>query len=166
MRFEDTGLPWYAPSPNLRNPTQAYLYPGIGLLEATDLSVGRGTDEPFERIGAPWVDGVRLALALDAARIPGLRFTPIEFTPDTSKHEGLLCGGVQLRLDDVDALRPVAAGLAIARVVERLFPEPFDEAKVDERLMARSAFAAWAGGKSLEQPSPAFLEARARALLY
>ncbi|MFT7678486.1 MAG: hypothetical protein ACI8QC_002479 [Planctomycetota bacterium] len=166
MRFEDTGLPWYAPSPNLRNPTQAYLYPGIGLLEATDLSVGRGTDEPFERIGAPWVDGVRLARALDAAGIPGLRFTPIEFTPDASKHEGQLCGGVQLRLDDLDALHPVAAGLAIARIVERLFPEPFDEAKVDERLMSRAAFATWLDGKPMGQPNSAFLEARARALLY
>lgn len=166
MRFEDTGLPWYAPSPNLRNPTQAYLYPALGLLEATDLSVGRGTDEPFERLGAPWVDGVRLARALDTARIPGLRFTPIEFTPESSRHAGELCGGVQLRLRDLDALRPVAAGLAIALVVERLFPEHFDEAAVDERLMARAAFAAWRRGEALGAPAGAFLQARARALLY
>lgn len=166
MRFEDTGLPWYAPSPNLRNPTQAYLYPAIGLLEATDLSVGRGTDEPFERLGAPWVDGVRLAQALEAAHIPGLRFTAIEFTPKSSKHAGELCGGVQLRLKDIEAFKPVAAGLAIARIVEQLFPEPFDEAAVDERLMARAAFAAWRRGEALGAPDGAFLKARAQALLY
>lgn len=166
MRFEDTGLVWRAPSPNLRNPTQALLYPAVGLLEACNLSVGRGTDEPFERIGAPWIRPAELAAALEAEAIPGLRFTGIEFTPVSATHAGARCGGVQLRLADIDGLRPVAAGMRIARVLERLYPRAFDAGAVDERLMAPDAWAAWAAGSELAPVDGAFLVLRSRVLLY
>lgn len=166
MRFEDTGLVWRAPSPNLRNPVQALLYPAVGLLEATDVSVGRGTDEPFERLGAPWIEAPALAAALEAKAIAGLRFTGIEFRPTSATHAGEHCGGVQVRLADPLALRPVEAGLQIAAVLEGLYPEAFDEQAVDERLMSRAAWGAWREGAGLRPVEREFLELRARVLLY
>src|SRR5207344_3673348 len=83
--FDATGLTWVNPSPNMRNLTQAFLYPGLGLLETTNLSVGRGTDTPFEVIGAPWLDGQKLAEALNRAGLAGARFVPVRFTPKSSK---------------------------------------------------------------------------------
>ena len=166
MRFEDTGLVWRAPSPNLRNPTQALLYPAVGLLEACELSVGRGTDEPFERIGAPWIRPAELAAALEAAEIPGLRFTGIEFTPLAATYAGERCGGVQLRLSDPGELRPVAAGMRIARVLEALYARAFDAEAVDERLMAPKAWAAWAAGTEFAPVDEAFLMLLGSVLLY
>src|SRR5712691_5246959 len=87
--FDETGLPWVNPSPNIRTLTQALLYSGIGLLEATNLSVGRGTDTPFELIGAPWIDGSKLAEALNRAGLAGVRFVPVRFTPKSSKFAGV-----------------------------------------------------------------------------
>src|SRR4030095_11876285 len=86
--FDATGLTWVNPSPNMRSLTQALLYPGIGLLETTNLSVGRGTDTPFEVIGAPFVDGKQLAAELRAQSLPGVTFVPVRFTPRASKHQG------------------------------------------------------------------------------
>ena len=135
MWQDETGVPWVNPSPNMRNPTQALLYPAIGLLEGSNLSVGRGTDQPFEVLGAPWINGPDLADALNAHGLPGLAFTAIEFTPDTSRHEGKLCGGVYIRVTDRDAVRPVAAGLTIAWHLGQLFGGAFDIADVDTRLI-------------------------------
>ena len=137
MWWEETGLTWVNPSPNMRNPTQAVLYPCIGLLEGANLSVGRGTDEPFELFGAPWIDGPMLAAALHAADLPGLNFTPIEFTPDASKFKGELCHGVHVTVTDRDALRPVVAGLAIMWHLNRLFSSDFELAKMNARLRSR-----------------------------
>ena len=92
--FDQTGLPWINPSPNMRNLLQATLYPGIGAIEGTNLSVGRGTDTPFEQLGAPWIDGVQLADALNARRIPGVSFYPVRFTPTSSKYADEECQGV------------------------------------------------------------------------
>src|SRR5690606_11706119 len=92
--YDATGLLWINPSPNMRNLHEAVLYPGIGLLETTNVSVGRGTDTPFEVLGAPWIDARRLASELNAAGLPGVAFVPIRFTPDTSKHAGEECGGI------------------------------------------------------------------------
>jgi uncharacterized protein YbbC (DUF1343 family)/CubicO group peptidase (beta-lactamase class C family) len=118
--FDETGLPWISPSPNMRNMNEAALYPGIGAIEATNISVGRGTDTPFEQIGAPWVDGVRLAAFLNERRLPGIRFYPLSFTPTSSKHTGQLCQGVFLLVTDRDALRPVRVGLEVAAALWRL----------------------------------------------
>ncbi len=118
MRFDETGLPWVNPSPNMRNLTQAMLYPGVGLLEFCSLSVGRGTDTPFEIIGAPFIeDDVELAEALNAEGLPGIRFVPIRFTPEASKFAGEECGGVRLVLIDREALRPLDVGMTLAKIL-------------------------------------------------
>ena len=124
--FDETGLAWVDPSPNLRNLHQALLYPGIGAIEAANLSVGRGTDTPFEQIGAPWIDGPALARELNLAGLPGLRVYPVAFTPDGSRFAGELCRGVFFLVTDRDALRPVRLGLEVAAVLHRLHGDVFD----------------------------------------
>ncbi len=120
--FDATSLEWVNPSPNMRSVTAAALYPGIGLLETTNLSVGRGTDSPFEIIGAPWLDGIRLAAELNRRDIPGVRFVPTRFTPQASVFAGQECGGVMILVTDRAALRPVRLGLEIAVALRKLFP--------------------------------------------
>jgi uncharacterized protein YbbC (DUF1343 family)/CubicO group peptidase (beta-lactamase class C family) len=119
--FDMTGQPWINPSPNMRNLIQATLYPGIGAIEGTNISVGRGTDTPFEQIGAPWIDGVQLAEALNARELPGIRFYPIRFTPTSSKYANEECQGVFMVVTDRMALRPVRVGAEIAAALSRLF---------------------------------------------
>ena len=120
--FDQTGLPWINPSPNMRNLTEAILYPGVGLLESA-MSVGRGTDTPFEVVGAPYVDDVKLAEALNGAGLPGVRFVPIQFTPTYSVHKGQLCKGVYIMLTDRDRCNVVDVGLLIAETHVSLLPE-------------------------------------------
>jgi len=100
MEFEDTGLPWVAPSPNMPTVDTAFVYPGGCLVEATNLSEGRGTTRPFELVGAPWLDAWRLARDLERERLPGVRFRPAFFTPTFQKHAGRLCAGVQVHVTD------------------------------------------------------------------
>ena len=126
MWWDETGLAWVNPSPNIRNPTQALLYPGIGLLETTNVSVGRGTDQPFEMFGAPWVDCRRLAAALNQERLAGLRFVPVTFTPTSSKFANQPCQGVYVEVTDRRYLSPVSAGVTIAWHLEKLFGKDFD----------------------------------------
>ena len=121
--FDETGLPWVNPSPNMRNLTQAALYPGLGAIEMTNISVGRGTDAPFQQIGAPWIDGVRVAAALNARGLPGVRFYPVSFTPSSGQYAGEACQGVHLIVTDRRSLRPVRVGLEIASVLHRLYGE-------------------------------------------
>jgi uncharacterized protein YbbC (DUF1343 family) len=113
--FDDTGLTWINPSPNMRSLTEALLYPGIGLLETTNLSVGRGTATPFEVFGAPWIDGELLAKKLTALGLPGVTFNAIEFTPDASKFVGETCGGIRITINDRARFEPLTTGFAIAR---------------------------------------------------
>ncbi len=136
--YDATGLLWVNPSPNMRSLTQALLYPGIGLLETTNLSVGRGTDTPFEVLGAPWIDPVTLARELNAQGLPGVRFVPRYFTPTASKFEGERCGGVDVVVTDRRSFRPVRTGLAIARTLRSLYPNQWD-AKSFLRLLADRA---------------------------
>ncbi len=131
--FDATGLPWINPSPNMRNLIQATLYPGIGAIEGSNVSVGRGTDTPFEQIGAPWIDGVALSDALNARGLPGIRFYPIRFTPTSSKYANEACGGVFMIVTDRLALRPVRTGLDIAATLHRLYGAKF-ELESAERL--------------------------------
>ena len=98
--FDETGITWINPSPNLRSITQATLYPGIGVLEQTNISVGRGTDTPFEQLGAPWVDGVELARVLNTREIEGVRVYPVAFTPRSSKYSGQWCEGIAILVTD------------------------------------------------------------------
>lgn len=124
--YDQTGLWWINPSPNMRNLTQAALYPAIGLLESgKQLSCGRGTDQPFEYFGAPWIDGRQLAAALNDADMPGLRFVPMKFTPTVRHYKDQLCEGVYVMVMDRDKLDPVPAGLRIAWTIEHLFPDDY-----------------------------------------
>ena len=173
MWWEDTGVRWIDPSPNMRNPTQAVLYPCVGLLEGANLSVGRGTDEPFERFGAPFIDGPALAAALSAADLPGLRFSAIEFTPDASRFAGELCEGVHITVIDRDALRPVEAGLAIVWLLNRLHGADLELGRLDARLMSQRTWARllaapdWRGiAESWSGDVAQFLAQRERYLIY
>ncbi len=123
--FDQTGLPWVMPSPNLPTLDSLTVYPGTCLIEGTNVSEGRGTTRPFELIGAPWVDAYRLAEAMNALELPGVRFRPVYFTPTFSKYQGELCAGIQLHVCDRLALRPVAIGVHLIQVLRRLHPERF-----------------------------------------
>jgi uncharacterized protein YbbC (DUF1343 family) len=119
--FDETGLPWINPSPNMRNLVQATLYPGIGSIEGTNISVGRGTDTPFEQLGAPWINGVELARTMNARHLPGITFYPVMFTPNASKYANEACQGVFMVVTDRAALRPVRVGLEIAAALTKLY---------------------------------------------
>jgi uncharacterized protein YbbC (DUF1343 family)/CubicO group peptidase (beta-lactamase class C family) len=131
--FDETGLPWINPSPNMRNLLQATLYPGVGAIEYSNVSVGRGTDTPFEQIGAPWIDGVRLAETLNARAIAGVRFYPVRFTPVSSKYAKEECQGVFMVVTDRAALRPVRLGVELASALHRLYGAKY-ELEPAERL--------------------------------
>jgi uncharacterized protein YbbC (DUF1343 family) len=122
--FEDTGLPWVLPSPNMPTVDTALVYPGMCLVEGTELSEGRGTTRPFELVGAPFVDGDLLAAALGGA-VPGVRFRPCTFTPMFGKHAGRACGGVQLHVTDRAGFRPYLTGALVLREIRRLWPDAF-----------------------------------------
>jgi uncharacterized protein YbbC (DUF1343 family) len=123
--FGDTRLPWVMPSPNMPTPDTALVYPGMCLLEGTNLSEGRGTTRPFHLFGAPWLDALQLAADLDAERLPGVRFRPAGFTPTWDKHAGVRCHGVELHVTDPDAFRPFRTGLACVAVARAQDPERF-----------------------------------------
>jgi uncharacterized protein YbbC (DUF1343 family) len=123
--FRGTGLPWVFPSPNMPTPETALVYPGMCLLEGTNLSEGRGTTRPFELFGAPWLDGQRLADALGRERLPGVRFRPVSFVPTWDKHAGVRCHGVELHVHDPGRFRPFRTGLAAVLHARRQDPARF-----------------------------------------
>jgi uncharacterized protein YbbC (DUF1343 family)/CubicO group peptidase (beta-lactamase class C family) len=124
--FDDTGLRWANPSPNMRNMVAATVYPGVGAIEGTNISVGRGTDTPFEQLGAPWIDGPALAAALNASGLAGVRFYPVTFTPAAgAKLGGQVCHGIFLIVTDRDRLRPVHVGVQVAATLSRLHGAQF-----------------------------------------
>jgi len=123
--WDATGLPWVAPSPNMPTLQTATVYPGACLVEATNLSEGRGTTRPFQLIGAPWLDGEALAGRLDALALPGARFRATRFRPEFSKHAGTVCSGVEWHVTDRDALEPLRVGVALLAEARRLDPERF-----------------------------------------
>ena len=148
--FDATGQPWTNPSPNMRSLTQAILYPGIGLLE-TAMSVGRGTDTPFEVIGAPYIEGVRLARRLNGLGKAGVMFVPILFTPSASVHKDEPCGGVNIIITDRRKLKAVSLGIDIARVLYKMYPKNFPLAKIDRLLCHPPTIEALGQGKTLSQ---------------
>ena len=133
-RWDRTGLPWINPSPNMRSITQAMLYPGIGLLETTNLSVGRGTDTPFEVLGAPWCDGVQLAALLRSRNLPGVAFVPVSFTPAASEFRGKRCSGINVVITDWSTFEPVRTGLHVATALRALHANQWDTKKLDGLL--------------------------------
>src|SRR5262245_10009800 len=125
MTWADTGLPWVAPSPNMPTPDTALVYPGGCLFEGTNLSEGRGTTRPFEWVGAPWLDAHRLAAALEAENLPGVRFRPTRFMPTFHKWAGRLCGGVQIHPTDPARFKPYLTALTVIAAARRLAPHRF-----------------------------------------
>ena len=173
MWFDQTNLTWINPSPNMRSLTAATLYPGIGLLETTNVSVGRGTDTPFEVLGAPWIDGDKLAEYLNQRGLGGVRFVPLRFTPKSAVFKDVECNGVNIIVTARDRFRPITTGIEIAVALRTLYPADW---KIDsylrllvnsntlERLKrgdsARDIVNSW--NAQLEQ----FRKARAEFLLY
>ena len=173
MWFDETNLTWVNPSPNMRSLGEATLYPGVGLLETTNVSVGRGTDTPFEIVGAPWIQGDKLADYLNQRGIPGVRFVPLRFTPKSSVFKDEQCGGVNIIVTDRVAFRPLLTGIEMALALRQLYPNDW---KIDSYLRllvnadtlerikrgesAQSIVASW--NASLQE----FRRARADVLLY
>jgi uncharacterized protein YbbC (DUF1343 family) len=182
--WDETGLPWVAPSPNMPSLLSATIYPGACLVEATNLSEGRGTTRPFQLLGAPWVDGDRLATRLNDFAFPGTAFRPTVFRPAFGKHAGIVCGGVEWHVTDRRLLRPVETGVRLLAEVCDLYPVEFswrDEAYefvsnvaaidmltgsararsvIEGRLAADDVFVSWA------EYCERFCDARSGFLLY
>lgn len=144
--FDETGLSWVNPSPNMRSLTQATLYPGVCLLEPTNVSVGRGTNTPFELIGAPWIDGRKLAAALNAANLPGVRFVPVRYKPTASVHKDADCGGVNLIITNREVFEPVLTGFELVAQLHKLYPREFELNKVLRLLVNQQALEALRSG--------------------
>jgi len=171
--FGDTGLPWVNPSPNLRSPDAGILYPGLEILQAGGVSVGRGTSRPFELLGAPWIRGGELAAYLNRRAIPGVRFEPDEFTPDSGLYKGELCEGVKVVLTDRDVLQPMRMGIEIAAALSKLYFGKFkteqlvelvgNAATVKQLAMGKDAAAIVANWK---HDVEAFRKMRSKYLLY
>jgi uncharacterized protein YbbC (DUF1343 family) len=177
MYYDETGLAWIDPSPNMRNLDTAILYHGLGILESTNLSVGRGTDHPFRAFGAPWADGAAIARNLAGRAIPGITFTPCQFTPAAGArpYGGRTCSGVCVTAIDRERFDPLPAGLHLVQALYELYPQQF---------RARKGFGVQVGSASLwevltrDKEDPAdvagewegalerFREIRARYLLY
>ena len=123
--YDETGLPWIAPSPNLPSLASATVYPGMCLFEGTNLSEGRGTMQPFETVGAPWLDAYKLVEELTALKLEGVLFRPVSFTPTSSKHQGQLCQGIQLHVTDRQRLRSVKVALHVLSLIRKNHPAQF-----------------------------------------
>lgn len=176
MWWEDTGVKWVNPSPNLRSPTQALLYLAVGLMEASNVSVGRGTDYPFECFGAPWIDGKQLAAKLNEFNLPGLKFEEFNFTPTNTPHKihrDVACGGVKITVTDRNAVKPVMSGLTMAWTLRNLYGDKYNFEKIDGLMMNESVRDALAKlddprkvaelwGKSVEE----FKAVRGKYLIY
>jgi uncharacterized protein YbbC (DUF1343 family) len=130
MWFGDTGLRWINPSPNLRSEEAGISYPGLEILQAGGVSVGRGTQTPFEFVGAPWIRGEEFATYLNRRGIPGVRFEPRKFTPDAGMFKGELCEGVHVLLGDRNVLQSMRMGIEIAAALAKLYPGKFETAKM------------------------------------
>lgn len=149
--LEKTGLPWVSPSPNMRSFNAARLYPGIGLLELTNLSVGRGTDTPFEWIGAPWIDGTALARHLNQASLPGISFIPVRFIPDSSKYRGVECQGVNFVIVDNEQFDSIKLGWTLATALRDLYPDHWENKNYARLLGDTLIYDALLAGKSAEE---------------
>jgi uncharacterized protein YbbC (DUF1343 family) len=157
----------------LHSVDEALLYPGVGLLESTNFSVGRGTDAPFERVGAPWIDGSALASAVTADGLAGVVFAPEVFTPDADRYAGERCNGLHVTVRDRTRFEPVQTGLAIARELRRLYPRKWEFAKLDRLLVHPEAMSAIDAGLPLASivdtyraELSAFVTKREKYLLY
>jgi len=145
--YDSTSLTWVNPSPNLRSLTEATLYPGVGLVEGTNVSVGRGTDTPFELLGAPWIKGRELAKYLNERSIPGVRFVPVTFTPSSSNYAGQSCEGVNLVLVGRRVLDGPELGIELAAALRKLYPQNYKMERIVELLINQEAYSALLEGR-------------------
>jgi uncharacterized protein YbbC (DUF1343 family)/CubicO group peptidase (beta-lactamase class C family) len=172
-RFDMTGLTWINPSPNMRSLTEALLYPGVGLLEASNLATGRGTDTPFERVGAPYIDQASFALALNDLGLDGVRFTPVRFTPKERQFAGEDCGGVQIFITDWLRFDPLDLGIGFACTLRKLYPQAWKPEGFLKMLADQRSYQAVLDGKSVAEVKAvwkdelnAFRAIRAKYLIY
>ncbi len=138
--LDSTGVEWINPSPNLRSLTEASVYPGVGLIEGTNISVGRGTETPFELLGAPWINGRELAAYLNGRQIPGVRFVPITFTPTSSNYSGQPCHGVNIVLTNREFLDATEMGIELATALIKLYPEQYHVEKILDILASKAVY--------------------------
>jgi uncharacterized protein YbbC (DUF1343 family)/CubicO group peptidase (beta-lactamase class C family) len=172
--FDSTGLTWTNPSPNLRSARAEAPYTGIGLIESSNISVGRGTETPFELLGAPWIDARQLARTLNGRLLPGIRFVPVTFTPTAPyPYAGQLCPGVSLIVTDRNALDGPELGLEIASALWRLYPNDYKLDLLDHLLVNKSVLDALRAGTDPQRIAgdwrvslDAFLQRRAAYLEY
>lgn len=171
--FEKTGQWWISPSPNMRTLEAALLYPGVGLLEMTNISVGRGTDRPFQWLGAPWMDGQKMAAWLNSQAMTGVRAVPRKMKPDSSKHAGVECSGFQLVITDTDAVDAIQLGFSIAEGLSKIHKEDWQSEKLDVLMVNREISDALRSGAGfsqlkdrMEQELEMFRQRRATVLLY
>ncbi|MFT3767267.1 MAG: DUF1343 domain-containing protein [Minicystis sp.] len=171
--FDRTGLVWISPSPSLRSVDEALLYPGVALLDGTNVSVGRGTDRPFEQVGAPFVDGARLAKELTDLKLPGVRFAEVSFTPKSGVHANQACAGVMIGIVDRAKVEPVRLGLAIAQALLRLHAAEFQPSSMRRMIGHEPTYAAVVRGDPLDgivtgwqADLETFLAVRKKYLLY
>jgi uncharacterized protein YbbC (DUF1343 family)/CubicO group peptidase (beta-lactamase class C family) len=171
--FDSTGSIWINPSPNMRSLTEATLYPGIGMIEASNISVGRGTSTPFELLGAPWVNATELSRYLNARNLPGIRFIPTKFTPESATYEHEECNGVQFVITDRNTLDAPELGIEIAAALESLYPSNYKLAGVDTLMLNKSSVDAIAAGQDPRRIAEQWREGvekfealRAKYLLY
>jgi len=171
--YDSTGFTWTNPSPNLRSLTEAALYPGVALVEGTNVSVGRGTDTPFEVLGAPWIKARDLAQSLNAREISGVRFIPINFTPSASNYGGEKCEGVNIILTDRNAFDAPELGVELASALRKLYPDQYHIERMIELLANQAAFDAILQGEDprriaedWREPLEAFQQLRQKYLIY
>ncbi len=145
--YDATGLMWIDPSPNLRSLTQNTLYPGVALVEGTNISVGRGTDAPFEFVGAPWIQPRDLARELNSRMISGVRFVPVNFTPTSSVYSGMQCGGVRIALLDRNALDSPELGVELAAALHKLYPADWKVERMKNLLLNQASYDALIAGE-------------------
>jgi uncharacterized protein YbbC (DUF1343 family) len=156
MWFDQTNQTWINPSPNMRSLTEATLYGGIGLLETTNLSVGRGTDTPFEVVGSPWIDGQKLAEYLNNRNISGVRFIPIQFKPNASVFKDENCNGINIVIVDRATFKPIRTGLEIAVALRKLYPNDWKVESYNRLLVNTEIFEKVKLGESVEEIEKAF----------
>ena len=150
MLFGETGLPWVPPSPNMPTLDTAFLYPGLCLIEGTNLSEGRGTALPFKLLGAPFIDPFSFAGALEAVALEGVRFRPVYFKPTYHKYSGEVCGGIYIHITDLERFRPFLTGVAIIMAARALYPSQFEFSKeVYEFNTSHPAFDLLTGGETI-----------------
>jgi uncharacterized protein YbbC (DUF1343 family)/CubicO group peptidase (beta-lactamase class C family) len=171
--YDSTGLAWINPSPNLRSLTEATLYPGVALVEGTNVSVGRGTDTPFELLGAPWINAAELAQYLNARDISGVRFVPVSFTPNASTYAGQKCQGINIIAIERNAFDAPELGVELASALHKLYPEQYHLDRMIELLVNQSVFDAIAKGEDprriaedWREPLEKFQQLRQKYLIY